>query len=94
MLYLRDRPDDAANFSATHQLRRGQVRAASTWSIWPCFTPELASYDALLTEVSSMSASSLPLLLRAMRLPTIAREHDDAIRRAEAENWGYARFLS
>jgi DNA replication protein DnaC len=41
-----------------------------------------------------MSASSLPLLLRAMRLPTIAREHDDAIRRAEAENWGYARFLS
>ena len=41
-----------------------------------------------------MSASALPLLLRAMRLPTIAREHDDAIRRAEAENWGYARFLS
>jgi len=41
-----------------------------------------------------MSAASLPLLLRAMRLPTIAREHDDAIRRAEAENWGYARFLS
>jgi DNA replication protein DnaC len=41
-----------------------------------------------------MSASSLPLLLRAMHLPTIAREHDDAIRRAEAENWGYARFLS
>lgn len=41
-----------------------------------------------------MSASGLPLLLRAMRLPTIAREHDQAIRRAEAENWGYARFLS
>ena len=41
-----------------------------------------------------MSAASLPLLLRALRLPTIAREHDDAIRRAEAENWGYARFLS
>ena len=41
-----------------------------------------------------MSASSLPLLLRAMRLPTIAREHDEATRRAEAENWGYARFLS
>jgi len=41
-----------------------------------------------------MSAASLPLLLRAMRLPTIAREYDDAIRRAEAENWGYARFLS
>jgi DNA replication protein DnaC len=41
-----------------------------------------------------MSAVSLPLLLRAMRLPTIAREHADATRRAEAENWGYARFLS
>jgi DNA replication protein DnaC len=41
-----------------------------------------------------MSASPLPLLLRAMRLPTIAREYDDATRRAEAENWGYARFLS
>ena len=41
-----------------------------------------------------MSASSLPLLLRAMRLPTIAREHEGVTRRAEAENWGYARFLS
>ncbi len=41
-----------------------------------------------------MSAASLPLLLRAMRLPTIAREHTEATRRAEAENWGYARFLS
>ena len=41
-----------------------------------------------------MSASALPILLRALRLPTIAREHDDATRRAEAENWGYARFLS
>lgn len=40
------------------------------------------------------SSHGLPLLLRAMRLPTIAREYDDAIRRAEAENWGYARFLS
>ena len=35
-----------------------------------------------------MSAASLAPLLRAMRLPTIAREHD------EAENWGYARFLA
>lgn len=41
-----------------------------------------------------MSAASLPLLLRAMRLPTIAREYDQAIHRAEAENWGYQRFLS
>ena len=41
-----------------------------------------------------MSASSLPILLRTMRLPTIAREYDQAIQRAEAENWGYQRFLS
>ena len=41
-----------------------------------------------------MSAASLPILLRAMRLPTIAREYDQAIHRAEAENWGYQRFLS
>lgn len=41
-----------------------------------------------------MSAASLPMLLRAMRLPTIAREYDQAIHRAEAENWGYQRFLS
>jgi len=40
------------------------------------------------------SPNGLPLLLRAMRLPTIAREHDEATRRAEAENWGYARFLA
>jgi len=41
-----------------------------------------------------MSASPLPILLRSMRLPTIAREYDQAIHRAEAENWGYQRFLS
>lgn len=41
-----------------------------------------------------MSAASLPILLRAMRLPTIAREHEKAIARAEAENWGYQRFLA
>jgi len=41
-----------------------------------------------------MSASTLPLLIRAMHLPTIAREYDQAIVRAEAENWGYPRFLS
>ena len=41
-----------------------------------------------------MSAAPLPLLLRAMRLPTIAREYDQAVQRAEAENWGYPRFLS
>lgn len=47
-----------------------------------------------LSRSNGSSSHGLPLLLRAMRLPTIAREHDDAIRRAEAENWGYARFLS
>ena len=40
-----------------------------------------------------MNAASLPILLRALRLPTIAREHEKAILRAEAENWGYQRFL-
>lgn len=40
-----------------------------------------------------MSTASLPILLRAMRLPTIAREHQKATARAEAENWGYQRFL-
>jgi DNA replication protein DnaC len=29
-----------------------------------------------------------------MRLPTIAREYPQAVERAEAENWGYPRFLS
>ncbi|MDI1273575.1 IS21-like element helper ATPase IstB [Polaromonas sp.] len=41
-----------------------------------------------------MSTSSLPILLRSLRLPTIAREYDQALHRAEAENWGYKRFLS
>jgi DNA replication protein DnaC len=41
-----------------------------------------------------MSAASLPILLRSMRLPTIAREYEQALQRAEAENWGYKRFLS
>ena len=41
-----------------------------------------------------MSAASLPLLLRALNLTTIAREHASIITRAEEENWGYARFLS
>jgi DNA replication protein DnaC len=40
-----------------------------------------------------MSTASLPILLRSMRLPTIAREYEGAIQRAEAENWGYRRFL-
>ena len=41
-----------------------------------------------------MSAATLPLLLRAMHLPTIAREYESSVQRAEAENWGYARFLT
>lgn len=40
-----------------------------------------------------MSAATLPILLRALCLPTIAREHEKAMGRAEAENWGYQRFL-
>lgn len=41
-----------------------------------------------------MKAAALPILLRSMQLTTIAREYDQAIVRAEAENWGYQRFLS
>jgi DNA replication protein DnaC len=40
-----------------------------------------------------MSNDPLPILLRALRLPAMAEECDDAIRKAEAENWGYKRFL-
>jgi DNA replication protein DnaC len=40
-----------------------------------------------------MSAGNLPIMLRSMRLPTIAREYESAVQRAEAENWGYQRFL-
>jgi DNA replication protein DnaC len=40
-----------------------------------------------------MSADSLPLLLRALTLTTIAREHENARAQAEAENWGYRRYL-
>ena len=40
-----------------------------------------------------MSADSLPLLLRALTLTTIAREHENARGQAEAENWGYRRYL-
>lgn len=35
----------------------------------------------------------LPLLLRDLNLPQIAREHAATLARAEAENWGYRRFL-
>lgn len=41
-----------------------------------------------------MSAGgSLAGPLRALLLMTMAREHEDIIARAEAENWGYRRFL-
>ena len=40
-----------------------------------------------------MSAPSLTVGLRALMLTTMAREHEQAIARAEAENWGYARLL-
>ena len=41
-----------------------------------------------------MSDDPLPLLLRALRLPTMAEEYARAIAAAEAENWGYRRFLT
>lgn len=40
-----------------------------------------------------MSADSLPLLLRALTLTTIAREQEPARELAEAENWGYRKYL-
>jgi DNA replication protein DnaC len=40
-----------------------------------------------------MSAAALSIMLRSMRLPTIAREYEGAVQRAEGENWGYLRFL-
>jgi DNA replication protein DnaC len=41
-----------------------------------------------------MSAAALPILLRSLLLPSMAREYEAAIVRAETENWGYARFLA
>ena len=41
-----------------------------------------------------MSNDPLPLLLRALRLPTMAEAYAPAIAAAEAENWGYRRFLT
>jgi DNA replication protein DnaC len=40
-----------------------------------------------------MSTESLPILLRSLGLTTLARDYPEAIVRAEAENWGYQRFL-
>ena len=40
-----------------------------------------------------MSHDPLPILLRSLRLPAMAEEYDGAIQRAEAENWGYQKFL-
>ena len=40
-----------------------------------------------------MSAAALLILLRSLGLTTMAREHDDALARAEAEHWGYPRLL-
>ena len=40
-----------------------------------------------------MSAVALPILMRSLGLTTMAREHDDALARAEAENWGYPHLL-
>lgn len=47
------------------------------------------------TNVSAqVPGSSLAALLRGLLLTTMAREHEDAMARAEAENWGYRRFLA
>jgi DNA replication protein DnaC len=43
--------------------------------------------------MSTDPTDALPILLRALKLPTMAREHAGALARAEAENWGYRRFL-
>jgi DNA replication protein DnaC len=40
-----------------------------------------------------MSHDPLPILLRSLRLSAMAEEYDRAIQRAEAENWGYKKFL-
>ena len=40
-----------------------------------------------------MSNDPLPILLRSLRRPTLAEECVGAIARAEAENWGYKKFL-
>jgi DNA replication protein DnaC len=40
-----------------------------------------------------MSNDPLPILLRSLRLPTMSEEYAKAIATAEAENWGYRRFL-
>ncbi len=40
-----------------------------------------------------MSNDPLPLLLRSLRLPSMAEAYATAIAAAEAENWGYRRFL-
>ncbi len=41
-----------------------------------------------------MSTGTLAGPLRSLLLTTMAREHETAIARAEAENWGYRRFLA
>jgi DNA replication protein DnaC len=40
-----------------------------------------------------MNTDTLPLLLRSLTLTVMAREQSAVIERAEAENWGYRRFL-
>lgn len=40
------------------------------------------------------AGGSLALPLRSLALMTMARDHEEVIVRAEAENWGYRRFLS
>src|SRR5437867_11875085 len=40
-----------------------------------------------------MSADSLALVLKALRLPTMAEIYDRAVQEAEQQGWGYRKFL-
>ncbi len=41
-----------------------------------------------------MSSDSLILILKSLKLTTVAQVYDEALKRAEEENWGYRKFLS
>lgn len=41
-----------------------------------------------------MSSDSLILILKSLKLTTVVQIYDEALKRAEKENWGYRKFLS
>ena len=41
-----------------------------------------------------MSTDSLILILKSLKLTTVVKVYDEALQRAEKENWGYRKFLS